>query len=73
MRIIGKDRSYVIGAHAEGGRIAKVEHRALAFLTGRPVADVVAWATRWGIEVELSDDERAQVARHAEQAVAADH
>ena len=73
MRIIGKDRAYVIGAHVEGGRVAKVEHRALAFLRGRRVADVVTWATRWGITVELSDDERAQVARHAEQAVAADH
>jgi len=65
MRIIGKDRAYVVGAHCAGGRVAKVEHRSLALLRGRPVADVVAWAARWGVTVELSADERTQLAAHA--------
>jgi hypothetical protein len=64
MRIIGRNRDYVIGVHVVDGAVAKVEHRALAFLTGRRVADVVAWAAKWGITVELSsDDERADLAR----------
>jgi hypothetical protein len=62
MRIVGKDRAYVIGALAEGGKIAKVGHRSLTFLRGRAVAAAVAWATRWGVAVELSGDERGQVA-----------
>jgi len=65
MRIIGKDRAYVVVAHSAGCRVAKDEHRSLAFLTDRPVDDVVAWATRWGITVELSDDEREQVGQRA--------
>jgi hypothetical protein len=63
MRIVGRDRSYVIGAHVVDGAVAKVEHRALAFLRGRRVADVIGWATKWGITVELSDEERADLAR----------
>jgi hypothetical protein len=69
MRIVGKDRSYVIGAHVVDGAVAKVEHRSLKFLTGRRVADVVAWAARWGVTVELSADEERQVAIAGEQAV----
>jgi hypothetical protein len=63
MRIVGRNRDYVIGAHVVDGAVAKVEHRSLTFLTGRAVADVVAWAARWGIEVELSEDEERQLAR----------
>jgi hypothetical protein len=70
MRVVGKDFMVAL-AFDKDGRVAKTD-RILAFMIDWPIARVIARADRWGWRLELSDEEREQVARRDEQAAATD-
>jgi hypothetical protein len=59
MLIRGPD--FMVGAHARDGVIVKAD-RVLAFAVGWPIDKFLARADRWGWRVDLSAEERAQLA-----------
>jgi len=59
MLVRGPD--FMVGAHARDGVIVKAD-RVLAFAVGWPIDKFLARADRWGWRVDLSAEERAQLA-----------
>jgi hypothetical protein len=59
MRIDGKNFS-AVHLQAKGGVIVEAD-RPIRYMKGWPLARVVRLAARWGWQVTLTDDERAQL------------